>query len=555
MRSLRGLPSLLPAIPFAFGLVACLLRYVRNGPLWLDEQMIARNIRDRGFADLAGALDFNQSAPLAWLWAERALVSLFGTSELVLRALPLAASIGTLALAWWLGRRWLGTVGAFALVALFATNESLLRYATEVKQYSGDLFWTTLLLLLAMAVTAGEPRYLRWWLVAAVACLFSMGAMLATPVFATVIVVTAWLRGRWREAWRATWPFVIWFGAFAVHYALSLRHVLASDYMANFWGRRGYPPASAGPRAIAEWCYDRLVVLANDPLGLDAYGVGREWFTLVGRTFWVLVLVGLVVAAVRRPAWAALLGGVVAFGFALAVAELVPLYMRLAMWIIPSLFVAVAFTVDAAAAAVAWAVRPPAAGAGPAPDGVPQPPPVRARRVTLPARLRLPARAGAGAAGALTVLAIAAAVAPLTVVPFQRPAPPRVDYRAGVGWLASAYQPGDLTIAVFGSQHAIGWYGEGRLEPHRAVIADQAPGRACTPGGLGAALAGHRRVLLFGDLRDPYQRSTAAQLEADLAPMAAHVESASFGWGSLAKIIELKPGEPSRASTACYAFS
>src|ERR1700754_417227 len=132
----------LSLVPLVFGVVLFVRRYAGHAPLWLDEQMIARNIRDRGFAELAGALDNNQSAPIGWLYAQRALVSLFGTDEYVLRLLPLLAALGTLVLAWLAGRRWLGPVGAIVLVSLVATSAAAIRYAAEVKQYSGDLFWT-----------------------------------------------------------------------------------------------------------------------------------------------------------------------------------------------------------------------------------------------------------------------------------------------------------------------------------------------------------------------------------------------------------------------------
>ena len=54
-------------------------------PLWLDEETIALNLRDRTIADLAGALWLGQSAPLGWLAIVHAVIGALGTSEMALR--------------------------------------------------------------------------------------------------------------------------------------------------------------------------------------------------------------------------------------------------------------------------------------------------------------------------------------------------------------------------------------------------------------------------------------------------------------------------------------
>src|SRR5579864_1106324 len=46
-------------------------------PLWLDEELIALNIRERGLLSLGGRLSFGQSAPYGWLALERLVVGVF----------------------------------------------------------------------------------------------------------------------------------------------------------------------------------------------------------------------------------------------------------------------------------------------------------------------------------------------------------------------------------------------------------------------------------------------------------------------------------------------
>jgi len=82
-------------IVVVFGAGLRLWRWASGLPLWLDEQMISGNLRDRGFAALTGRLDDQQSAPLGWLWTQRAVVEVFGTGERALRAVPVLFGICT----------------------------------------------------------------------------------------------------------------------------------------------------------------------------------------------------------------------------------------------------------------------------------------------------------------------------------------------------------------------------------------------------------------------------------------------------------------------------
>ena len=64
-------------------------QWLRGAPLWVDEEMIALNLRDRTFSELSGPLWLDQAAPLGWMFVERAAILTFGTCELSLRLPPL----------------------------------------------------------------------------------------------------------------------------------------------------------------------------------------------------------------------------------------------------------------------------------------------------------------------------------------------------------------------------------------------------------------------------------------------------------------------------------
>ena len=83
----------LPFIVAAIGVLIVVYQWANARPLWLDEEMIALNFRDRPFAGLGGRLWLDQSAPLGWLALQRLVLLTLGSSELAIRALPAAFGV------------------------------------------------------------------------------------------------------------------------------------------------------------------------------------------------------------------------------------------------------------------------------------------------------------------------------------------------------------------------------------------------------------------------------------------------------------------------------
>src|SRR5262249_54083081 len=182
----------------AAGAVVLIVQWAGTRMFWLDEEMIAINLRDRTFAQLAGPLGLGQTAPYGWLAVQRFFLLVFGSSELALRFVPAAFGVGTLAAAIWVGRRFMTPVGGLALAFLCAAGQWLSFFALVLKHYSSAVFWG--LLLPALAVWSVGPvdrrlvdqrRILVWWIVAACAHWLANGALFVAPACALVIVATA----------------------------------------------------------------------------------------------------------------------------------------------------------------------------------------------------------------------------------------------------------------------------------------------------------------------------------------------------------------------------
>ena len=437
-------------------------------PLWLDEESIALNIRDRGVLDLAGSLWLGQSAPLGWLIIQHAIVRLFGTSELVLRFFPLAVGLATIGAAVWIGRRWFNIAGQAMLVILCGLSQWFVHYRFEVKHYTADTFFA--LLLPALVVWALEAptasTRLRhatfWWITAGVGLWLANGAMLVAPTCALVLVGITWRRDGFGSAARIAAIGSVWLIAFAAHYELSLRATLQSQYLQDFW--------ASPPSTILE----RFRDLASNPGGSDLWIV-----------FWISAAAGFAFGRKRLLAGTFVLIPMSAWIFGLL--GVVPFRERLALWISPALYVGIALCADRIAAVGFDAYR--------------------ARRWLVVAIAVLCAAIEVR----LSADVIRGGRAVLAGASYPN-VKQGVNDRQGVRWLLRQLRPGDAVATTRMGWPGVWWYGQVRLADGQArdgqlgsgVVEYQiAPrGDDCRPGELAERFEGHERVLVYLGFRD-----------------------------------------------------
>jgi hypothetical protein len=412
-------------------------------PMWVDEEMLALNVRDRGFLQLAGSLWLDQSAPVGWLVLERVMMLVFGTGERAVRALTVIFGIGTLGTAWWIGRRWLTPLGAAVLVALCGTGEWLVFFTLELKHYSADAAGALLVpALAALALeTAPDRRSMftdpavHWWGTAAMVMWFSNGALFVTPICALVLFASTLQRRNIKDITRFLIGGAGWLVSFAGLYWFVLRHALANQYLKNYWAF-AFPPTAGGIGAVLSWIGSQLAPFAVKPLGSGMPTV-----------FWGAYVLGLLFALFARSRVALLFGTVPISLLALALAGLVPTFERLAIWSVPAFYVCVALCADTVA-------RNPS------------------RHFGRP-------RFYAGLALAIVALLASYDVARrgLSAIAHRPASNYGLDDRSSVRWLVDARRPGDAVMSTHYGLAGIWWYaGINVADPDRSGrMADGAP--------------------------------------------------------------------------------
>src|SRR5690606_8442193 len=134
----------------ALGVFLRLRQYLANRSLWVDEASLALNIIHRTFAELVQPLDYEQGAPLGFLFIQKFFVLVFGNQEYVLRLFPLISGIVSTYLIYRIASEYFGKFGIFATF-LFAISEWMIYYSSELKQYSSDVMIALLLIYSSLA--------------------------------------------------------------------------------------------------------------------------------------------------------------------------------------------------------------------------------------------------------------------------------------------------------------------------------------------------------------------------------------------------------------------
>ena len=187
----------------AVGVLIRLVEYARNRPVYVDERLLLKNLTELSVFDFHTILTEDQLAPPAFLVVERLLVRLPFPDVQTARLVPLLCGIASMFLMRSVARRYLLPHGVPIAVGLFALNDWLIYYASELKQYSSDAALTLVAFLLAAGPTEETGLESRRRLLAlagfgVAGVWFSHPLALVLGGVGSYLVVRAALRGEWR---------------------------------------------------------------------------------------------------------------------------------------------------------------------------------------------------------------------------------------------------------------------------------------------------------------------------------------------------------------------
>ncbi|NQT66871.1 MAG: glycosyltransferase family 39 protein [Actinobacteria bacterium] len=330
------------------GITARLHQYLLNHTLWLDEAFIAINVIKSNFKELLLPLKYySQSAPVLFLESTKLITKIYNNSEFAFRLLPLLAGIGSVIVAYFLGKKFLNKKALIVFLTLIAFSRYGIYYSAELKQYSIEFLATILILI--VVINAYNSNYnLRSSLIALTA-----GAILIFCSYSSIFIIlgvsAALIIGiflKKKEIKNKNILFLVltiicWLIAFLVNYLFFIKGSPTSAYNTYWAGLSAFPPNL--PKSIADflWFPKTFLNLIKDPLGL-AFHISNinkiPYFIIVIQYFVVIIFfITGTISLIKSKSWFKL--SLIYFPvFVLFIASLsgfYPLYGRLELFIVP----------------------------------------------------------------------------------------------------------------------------------------------------------------------------------------------------------------------------
>lgn len=240
------------------GVILRLRQYFVNRSLWVDEASLALNIINRTFSALTLPLDYDQGAPMGFLFIQKFLVLILGNSEYILRLFPLFSGVLAIYLVYCIAKEYFENFGIFA-VLLFSISNVMIYYSSELKQYSTDVMIALLLtnLTLFCLKKGSDVRSIVLLGVTGVLSIFlSHPSAFVLSVAGLLLVLVKTFQ---KDFLRLRWLFgvgMMWGGAFFIAYILSLSHLIDNVNLQDYWSF-AYSPLP--PWEHLDW-YENVVV-------------------------------------------------------------------------------------------------------------------------------------------------------------------------------------------------------------------------------------------------------------------------------------------------------
>ncbi len=264
------------------GLILRLGQYLFNRSLWLDESALALNIINKNFHDLFLPLSYGQIAPFGFLLSEKFLINSFGISEYVLRLFPLISSIFALILFYYLIKKTLSFWSFFVSLGLFVFSSSLIYYASELKQYSSDLFFGLICMVLFVRLIKrgiNFSRFILFFIFGSISLLCSFSS-----IFILMSLLVYWFifysrKSLTKENLWFLFLSVFWLSFFSIAYVFLLKDALLNPSIAGYW-QEGFSKGMFFSVPFFNWIIDTFLRIFNNPLGLTLNHLGGFLFLL-----------------------------------------------------------------------------------------------------------------------------------------------------------------------------------------------------------------------------------------------------------------------------------
>ncbi|WP_375438047.1 glycosyltransferase family 39 protein [uncultured Hymenobacter sp.] len=272
------------------GVFLRLYHLIDNRSFWIDELYLNGNVIRMGFLELiTKPMDYEQKAPLGYLWMTKLAVVLFGKGERVLRLFSLICGIGSVFFFIPVARFFLKPWVVLIAVGILAFGEPFIYHSTEAKQYSTELFASILALYLFVRFhrSSAPASLLIWGISGGLLVWFSYSSIFVLAGIAIVVSLNSLINKDWKNFFLKLIPFTIWLFSFALVYFFFLRKYEDSGWLKNFFEvmYNAYMPMPPSFKDLHWFAYTHYMLLERNLGMLTKFGNHIKDYSLIQTFF------------------------------------------------------------------------------------------------------------------------------------------------------------------------------------------------------------------------------------------------------------------------------
>ncbi|MGQ9817507.1 MAG: hypothetical protein ACUVQ3_06135 [bacterium] len=270
----RKIKKFMPLFLIILGIAFRLSQYFYNRSLTEGEAPLAMNIIQRSYSALLKPLDYAQAAPVGFLCIEKLCVDIMGNNEFALRIFSLISGILAIFLFSKILQFFDNFKANFFALLYFTINDPLIYFSSEVKPYSSDVFFSLIIILMAIRVIKDYPQSLSLiiplCLISAFCIWFSFPSVF---VFCGIwlVLTLIMLKNKNGKAFSLLMlGGIIWFLSLGINYSISLQHLTKNKGLAEFWQNAFIPLPPKSLSDLYLLLYNLIRVFKN-PAGFSIY--------------------------------------------------------------------------------------------------------------------------------------------------------------------------------------------------------------------------------------------------------------------------------------------
>ena len=218
------------------GVSVSIVQFLYNRSLWLDESYLALNIINRNFLELLQPLNYEQVAPILFLYIEKLITVLFGLSEYALRLFPLLSYWASIYFLYKIIKILQLNIYATALsLSLFIFNGTIIYYSSEVKQYMTDVLVITYMFYFTLKNQKSiSKKYILLGILGTVSIFLSNVSPIILLCCGTFLLYED-LKNGWKEFKHILIISFLWITFFGMYFLFFIYDHPTREFMLRYW--------------------------------------------------------------------------------------------------------------------------------------------------------------------------------------------------------------------------------------------------------------------------------------------------------------------------------